>query len=58
MQTWLLTVGLTVIALSALTLVRPSVALGGDRGLQGILGQPQALGIFIAPFAAWIAELK
>ena len=53
MQSWLLTVGLTVIGLSALTLVRPSIALGGDRGLQGLLGQPQALGIFIAPFAAW-----
>jgi hypothetical protein len=53
MHTWLLTVGLTVIGLSALTLVRPSIALGGDRGLQGLLGQPQALGIFIAPFAAW-----
>ena len=53
MQTWMLTIGLTVIALSALTLVRPGIALGGDRGLQGLLGQPQALGIFIAPFAAW-----
>jgi O-antigen ligase len=53
MQSWLLTIGVTVIALSGLTLLRPSVALGGDRGLQGLLGQPQALGIFIAPFAAW-----
>jgi hypothetical protein len=53
MQSWMLTIGLTVVALSALTLVRPSIALGGDRGLQGLMGQPQALGIFIAPFAAW-----
>jgi hypothetical protein len=53
MQSWMLTIGLAVIALSALTLLRPSIALGGDRGLQGLLGQPQALGIFIAPFAAW-----
>lgn len=53
MQSWMLGVGLTVIGISALTLVKPSVGLGGDRGLQGLLDQPQALGIFIAPFAAW-----
>ncbi len=53
LQTWFLTVGITVIALSALTLVKPGIALGGDNGLQGLLGQPQALGIFMAPFAAW-----
>lgn len=53
MQSWLLSVGLMVIGVSALMLVKPSVALGGDRGLQGLLDQPQALGIFIAPFAAW-----
>lgn len=50
---WLITLGLTVIGLSGLTLVRPGVALGGDGGLQGLLNQPQALGIFMAPFAAW-----
>jgi O-antigen ligase len=53
LQTWFLTVGICVVALSALTLARPSIGLGGDGGLQGLLGQPQALGIFIAPFAAW-----
>jgi len=50
---WLITLGLTVIGLSGLTLLRPGIALGGDGGLQGLLNQPQALGIFIAPFAAW-----
>lgn len=50
---WLITLGLTVIALSGLTLLRPQIALGGDGGLQGLLNQPQALGIFMAPFAAW-----
>ena len=50
---WLITLGLTVIGLSGLTLVRPGIALGGDGGLQGLLNQPQALGIFMAPFAAW-----
>jgi hypothetical protein len=50
---WLITLGLTVIGLSGLTLVRPGIALGGDGGLQGLLNQPQALGIFLAPFAAW-----
>ena len=50
---WLITLGLTVIGLSGLTLLRPAIALGGDGGLQGLLGQPQALGIFMAPFAAW-----
>lgn len=50
---WLVTLGLTVIGLSGLTLVRPGIALGGDGGLQGLLNQPQALGIFMAPFAAW-----
>ena len=50
---WLITLGLTVIGLSGLTLLRPGIALGGDGGLQGLLNQPQALGIFMAPFAAW-----
>jgi hypothetical protein len=53
LQRWLITLGLTVIGLSGLTLVRPGIALGGDGGLQGLLNQPQALGIFMAPFAAW-----
>jgi hypothetical protein len=53
MGSWLLTVGLVVIALSALTLLQPMVAffLNGS-GLQGILNHPQSLGSFIAPFAA------
>ncbi len=50
---WLITLGLTVIGLSGLTLARPAIGLGGDGGLQGLLNQPQALGIFMAPFAAW-----
>jgi hypothetical protein len=53
LQTWFLTVALTVTALSAVTLLKGSVGIGGDGGLQGLLDQPQALGIFIAPFAAW-----
>jgi hypothetical protein len=53
MQSWILTVGFTVIALSALTLLKPGLGSGGNGGLQGMLNQPQALGIFIAPFAAW-----
>jgi hypothetical protein len=53
LQRWMITFGLTVIGLSALTLLRPTVGLGGDGGLQGLLNQPQALGIFMAPFAAW-----
>ena len=53
MQTWFLTVGLTIIFMSALTLLKPGLGTGLDGGLQGVLGQPQALGIFIAPFAAW-----
>ena len=50
---WLVTLGLTVIGLSGLLLLRPEIALGGDGGLEGLLNQPQALGIFMAPFAAW-----
>ena len=50
---WLVTLGLTVIGLSGLTLLSPGIGLGGDGGLQGLLNQPQALGIFMAPFAAW-----
>jgi hypothetical protein len=50
---WLITLGLTVIGLSGLTLLRPGFGLGGDGGLEGLLDQPQALGIFMAPFAAW-----
>jgi hypothetical protein len=53
LQSWFLTVGLSIITLSALTLAKPSIGIGGDGGLQGVLSQPQALGIFIAPFAAW-----
>jgi hypothetical protein len=52
-QRWFLTVGFTVIGLSALTLAKPGLGIGGNGGLQGIMNQPQALGIFIAPFAAW-----
>lgn len=53
LQRWVITVSLTVIGLSALTLVKPSLSLGADGGIQGLLNQPQALGIFMAPFAAW-----
>jgi O-antigen ligase len=53
LQTWFTTVGFTIIALSALTLTRPELGVGLNGGLQGLLNQPQALGIFIAPFAAW-----
>lgn len=53
LQKWFLTVGLTVIGLSALMLLKPGLGAGSNGGLQGVLNQPQALGIFIAPFAAW-----
>lgn len=53
LQSWLLTVGLTVIALSVLTRVKPGLGDGLNGGLQGLLDQPQALGVFVAPFAAW-----
>lgn len=53
LQRWVITVSLTVVGLSALTLLKPGVGLGSDGGLQGLLNQPQALGIFMAPFAAW-----
>lgn len=53
LQRWVITVSLTVVGISGLTLLKPSVGLGGDGGLQGLLDQPQALGIFMAPFAAW-----
>ena len=53
LQTWFTTVGFTVIALSALTLLSHGLGAGVNGGLQGLLDQPQALGIFIAPFAAW-----
>jgi len=53
LQRWVFTVSLTVVGLSALTLLKPGLGLGGDGGLQGLLNQPQALGIFMAPFAAW-----
>jgi hypothetical protein len=53
LQRWLLTLGLTVIALSALTLLRPGVAfLLNGTGLQGILNHPQSLGTFAAPYSA------
>lgn len=53
MQSWLLTVGIVVVALSALTMIQPAVAffLNGS-GLQGIFNHPQSLGSFTAPLAA------
>ena len=53
LQRSLVTLGVTVVGLSALTLFVPSIGLGKDGGIQGLLDQPQALGIFMAPFAAW-----
>lgn len=53
LHSWFLTVGISVIVLSALTLLKPGLGIGSDGGLQGLLSQPQALGIFTAPFAAW-----
>ena len=53
LQSWFMTLGITVIVLSALTLLKPGFGAGSNGGLQGVLNQPQALGIFIAPFAAW-----
>jgi hypothetical protein len=53
LQTWMLTLGITAIALSALTLLQPGIAyLRNGSGLQGILNHPQSLGSFAAPFAA------
>lgn len=53
LQSWFLTLGVTVIGLSALMLLKPGLGAGSNGGLQGVLNQPQALGIFTAPFAAW-----
>lgn len=53
LQAWFLTVGVTVVGMSALMLLKPGLGAGANGGLQGVLNQPQALGIFIAPFAAW-----
>ena len=51
--TWLRTLALVVTALSLLTLVRPGIAhLPNSDLLNGILSQSQALGAFLAPFAA------
>ena len=55
MRNWLFTLALVIVALSALTLLKPAVgyALNG-RGLQGVLSHPQSLGALLAPFAAWM----
>jgi O-antigen ligase len=53
LESWFVTLGTTVTVLSGLTLLKPGLGIGSDGGLQGLLGQPQALGIFMAPFAAW-----
>jgi len=51
--TWLRTLALVVTALSLLTLVRPGIAhLPGSDLLSGIFSHSQALGAFLAPFAA------
>lgn len=51
--TWLRTLAVLVTTLSLLTLVRPGIAYLPDSNLlRGILSQSQALGAFLAPFAA------
>jgi hypothetical protein len=51
--TWLRTLAIVVAGLSLMTLVRPGIAhLPGSGLLNGVLNQSQALGAFLAPFAA------
>jgi hypothetical protein len=51
--TWLRTLAVVVAGLSLLTIVRPGIAhLPNSDLLNGILGHSQALGAFLAPFAA------
>lgn len=58
LQRWMLTLGMTVLALSALTLANPAVAyLRNGTGLQGVLNHPQSLGTFAAPYAALLLAL-
>jgi hypothetical protein len=50
---WLRTLAVVVATMSLATLVRPAIAYLPDTHLlQGILNHPQALGAFLAPFAA------
>jgi hypothetical protein len=52
-ETWLWTLATVVAALSLATLVRPGIAhLPNSALLNGVLSQSQALGSFMAPFAA------
>jgi len=52
---WLLTFLAIVAVASAVTLLNPHVAHSVIPGsLQGILNQPQSLGTFLAPAAAWL----
>jgi hypothetical protein len=54
LKTWCIAYSSVVVILSTLTLVKPAIAYATVPGsLQGILNQPQALGIFVAPLAAW-----
>ncbi|TVR79377.1 MAG: hypothetical protein EA405_12930 [Rhodospirillales bacterium] len=56
MLAWLCSLWLVVVALSLPTLLAPGVAFAtNDRGFQGILNQPQALGIFLVPAAVWFS---
>lgn len=54
LRNWSITFSLVIVILSALTLIQPGIAYANVPGsLQGILNQPQALGIFVAPLCAW-----
>jgi hypothetical protein len=55
MRTWFLTIAVVVVLLSVPTFVFPKVGFCmNGTGFQGIMKHPQALGIFLAPVAAYM----
>lgn len=53
---WFPTFFVVVLLVSFPLIVRDAGYVVNQRGFQGILNQPQAYGIFIAPFLAWLAS--
>lgn len=51
---WFLGLWIAVAGLSAPTLWVPGIGFRINNGFQGILNQPQALGVFLAPMVAWL----
>lgn len=55
LTSWFVSLALAVVCLSLFTLISFSLAFGhAGMGMRGIFNHPQALAIFLVPFASWL----